>query len=77
MVRTGLEIRSTKMKVNMVESSCHSFHDPAELSSVQFPTQTFVLREKLVLTLRLERRGRWTVDSPQNLKLQQFYQFET
>ena len=41
MVRAGLEIRATKMKVSMVESSCHSFHDPHELSSVQFPNPNF------------------------------------
>ena len=76
-VRAGLEIRATKMKVNMVETAVTVF--TTHTNSVQFNslTQTFVLREKLVLTLRLERRGRWTVDSPQNLKLQQFYQFET
>ena len=76
-VGVGPEIRTTQMKVNMVETAVTVF--TTHTNSVQFNslTQTFVLREKLVLTLRLERRGRWTVDSAQNLKLQQFYQFET
>ena len=77
MVGAGLEISATKMKVNMVETAATVF--TTHTNSVQFNslTENLVLREKSVLTLRLERGGRWTVDSSQNLKLQQFYQFET
>ena len=51
----GPEIRTTQMKVNMVETAVTVF--TTHTNSVQFNsrTQTFVLREKLVLTLRLER----------------------
>ena len=77
MVRAELEIRATKIKVNMVETVVTVFTTHTNLLQFNSLTQNFVLREKPVLTLRLEGEGRWTVDSSQNLKLQQFYQFET
>ena len=57
MVAAGLEISATKMKVNMVETAVTVF--TTHTNSVQFnsPTQNFVLREKSVLTLRLEGGG--------------------
>lgn len=76
-VRAELEIRATKIKVNMVETVVTVFTTHTNLLQFNSLTQNFVLREKPVLTLRLEGEGRWTVDSSQNLKLQQFYQFET
>ena len=73
----GPEIRTTQMKVNMVKTAVTVFTTHTNLVQFNSLTEHFVLREKSVLTLRLEGAGRWTVDSPQNLKLQQFYQFET
>ena len=73
----GPEIRTTQMKVNMVKTAVTVFTTHTNLVQFNSLTENFVLREKSVLTLRLEGAGRWTVDSFQNLKLQQFYQFET
>ena len=73
----GPEISTTQMKVNMVETAVTVFTTHTNLVQFNSLTENFVLREKSVLTLRLEGAGRWTVDSSQNLKLQQFYQFET
>ena len=67
----GPEIRTTQMKVNMVETAVTVFTTHTNLVQFNSLTENFVLREKS------EGAGRWTVDSSQNLKLQQFYQFET
>ena len=74
MVGAGLEISATKMKVNMVETAVTVF--TTHTNSVQFnsPNPKFCLKGAVGV-----RQGgcRWTVDSSQNLKLQQFYQYET
>ena len=54
----GPEIRTTQMKVNMVETAVTVFTTHTNLVQFNSLTENFVLREKSVLTLRLEGAGR-------------------